>query len=345
MVGIKQINVQSDTVPFSRCWDGKKNVFNDAAYQIVKGHPKPDIVHIQHEFGFMDSRNPLLDFFGTLSAHGIPVVVTPHTVMEPKNEKAWFFTDILSKSVAIVAHTEATKEALLKWAPLKDIGIYVISHGTPEDCEVKDVAASRRHLYLPEDPNLVVAISLGFITPGKMQHEAVEAIIELVKDGLIDPNRFLYIIAGEPGQGNQGNIEYCLKIHRMIDQARAWNYIRINPGFVSREELPFWYGAADFVITGSHQTFFSTSGRSHQEMAFGMPSVSSNARLLSDLNEMRSLKYESHCQLRARLLQMINDPNIRSSLSSRCVDFAKDTSWTNVAKKHMQMYDAIKLAR
>jgi glycosyltransferase involved in cell wall biosynthesis len=217
----------------------------------------------------------------------------------------------------------------------------MIPHGTPENCETPERTASRRPLYLPEDPEIVIAISLGCITKGKMQHEAIEAVIGLVRDGLVDPNRFLYVVAGEPGQGQKANILYCRKLHGLVDKAKAWNYIRIIPRFIPVSELPLWYGASDFVITGSHQTFWSTSGRAHQEMAFGMASISAEARLLADLNEYRSLKYSSADQLRAHILRLARDPHLRATLSRRCGEFAAETSWTNIAQKHQQLYESL----
>jgi glycosyltransferase involved in cell wall biosynthesis len=118
--------------------------------------------------------------------------------------------------------------------------------------------------------------------------------------------------------------------------------VRIFPRIIPVAELPLWYGAADFLITGSHETFFSVSGRSHQEMAFGVPSISSRARLLSDLNEQRSMKYSSMEELRAHILRMSKDGGLRQTLSRRCSAFAQETSWSNVALRHIQLYQGLK---
>jgi glycosyltransferase involved in cell wall biosynthesis len=247
---------------------------------------------------------------------------------------------VLKQVDGVVAHNDQMKESLVGWG-IDSGRVHVIPHGTPEGCAIEDRRSARRALFLPEDPSLIIAISLGFISPGKMQHEAVEAVLGLAQEGLIDTSKFLYIIAGSPGQNDQQNIEYCRELHQKIEKSRAWNFIRVIPRFIDRVDLPLWYGAADFVITGSHQTFFSVSGRSHQEMAYGMPSVSSNARLLSDLNEERSLKYDSLFQLRGHILTMIREPMLRVSMQRRCLDFAEATSWTNVAKKHIRLYEKV----
>jgi len=337
IIGIKEIPTEC-RLAFDRCWDGRSG-YLDGIYQFVKGS-RPDVVHFQHEFGLIDTPKQLLDLMMRLKSTRVPTVFTCHTVMPIPHEKNWFFRDVLSKSDAIVAHNEDTKKVLIQWGNNESY-VHVIPHGTPEDCAVDDRLRSRKALFLPEDPHLIVAVSLGFITPGKLQHEAIGEVIWLVKEGLLDPNRFLYVVAGEPGQNDPGNIEYCRQIHEMVQSNRAWNYIRIVPRFIPRTELSQWYGAADFVITGSHQTFFSVSGRSHQEMAYGIPSISSNARLLSDLDDTRSLKYEGAFQLRSHILTMVREPILRGRLARSCMDFAKATSWTNVAAKHIELYQQL----
>jgi glycosyltransferase involved in cell wall biosynthesis len=338
LIGIKEISVQSTDARFFRCWSGRQSNYEGIVRQLKKA--KPDIVHFQHEFGLMDTPGALFEIIPKIRALGIGIVFTPHTVMPVPSPKKWFFRDVLRQADAVVAHNEQMKDALTDWG-LRPHCVHVIPHGTPENCAIEDRRSARKTLFLPEDPSLVVAISLGFISPGKMQHEAVEAVLGLAQEGLIDTSRFLYIIAGSPGQNDQQNVEYCRSLHQKIESARAWNFIRIIPRFIDREDLPLWYGAADFVITGSHQTFFSVSGRSHQEMAYGMPSVSSNARLLSDLNEERSLKYDSMFQLRGHILTMVREPQLRGSMHRRCLDFAESTSWTNAAKKHIRLYEKV----
>jgi len=338
LIGIKEIPLQSD-IKFARCWNGRHGNYDGIFRGLVKS--KPAVVHFQHEFGLMDNPGGLLELLPKIRAIGVRVVVTPHTVMPRPSPKNWFFINVLSQVDGIVAHNKDMRDVLKKWG-LSKKNIHVIPHGTPEDCLLHNKQESRHRLFLPESENVVIAISLGFITPGKMQHEAVDAILDLAQEGLIDTTRFLYLIAGSPGQSDEHNIEYCRTLHRKIDEARAWNFIRITPHFIDRKDLPLYYGAADFVITGSHQTFYSVSGRSHQEMAYGMPSISSDARLLSDLNEQRSLKYDSDFALKSHILTMIRDPYLRQSMERRCRDFAKETSWTNVAKMHAELYTKLK---
>ena len=336
-IGIKKINVQTKDVTVHRCWNGRKSSFTGIVNLVKKINP--DAVHIQHEFGFMDEARTMIDLVSKTRPYAA-IVVTPHTVIPHPSAKSWFYRSVLDKVGGVVAHNKAMAHALVDWK-IPENNVFVIPHGTPSNCIKKDKKESRRRLYLPEDPSVIIAMSLGFITPGKMQYEAVEAIIYLVQEGVLDSKRFLYLIVGEPGQKDEQNIEYCRKIHELIDKHRSWNYVRIIPRFVDREDLPYYYGAADFAITGSCQTFYSVSGRSHQEMAFGMPSVSSDVRLLSDLNEHQTMKYKTLYQLRSHILTLARSSEYRSILSRRCTEVANETLWPNVAARHIKMYEAV----
>jgi glycosyltransferase involved in cell wall biosynthesis len=340
--GLKEIPATS-SVEVKRCWRGK-NMNIDEMYTHIKTC-RADVVHFQHEFGIMNDMIKMMQLVDALRRGEVPIVFTCHTVMpRPNPETSWFFHDLISQIDAVVVHTKEAKDAVVAWG--HDAGkVYVISHGTPEGCTVDERIKSREALYLPSRKDLIVAVSLGFITPGKMQKETIREVIWLVREGLLDPTKFLYIVAGEPGQNNPTNIMYCQEIHKLVDDNMAWNYIRIIPRFIPMDELPVWYGAADFAITASHQTYFSTSGRSHQEMAYGIPSISSNARLLSDLDETRSLKFnfddDEAFQFRFHVLSMVRDPKLRAKLAKNCLKFANETSWTNISGQHLEMYKTL----
>jgi glycosyltransferase involved in cell wall biosynthesis len=336
--GIIPVATMCSETEYTRCWAGNSQSFMPLLLHIKEN--RPDVVHIQHEFGLMDQQATLEELLKGLGMMKIPVVVTCHTVMAPPHEKRWFFYNILRLVDAVVAHNEETKEALLRWN-IDANKVAVIPHGTLEPAPKPEKGAARRQLYLPDDPNVVIALSLGFITKGKMQHQAVSAVTWLVREMLIDPRNFLYVIAGEPGQGTDDNKEYCRELHNIVRKERAWNYIHIAPRFIPASELPTWYSAADFVITGSHPTFFSTSGRAHQEMAFEMPSISARVALLSDLNEERSLKFSSEEELRSHIIRMSQDAQLRGVLARRCGEFAKDTSWSRVALRHIELYRSL----
>jgi len=340
--GLAEIPATPD-IEVVRCWRGKA-MDVDAMYDNIRVR-RVDVVHFQHEFGIMNDARRMLQLVDAVHRGNVSIAITCHTVMpKPHNETSWFFRDFLNQVDAIVVHTQDAKNAMVDWGhtPGK---VHVISHGTPEGCAVDDKARSRDILYIPNKKDLVVAVSLGFITPGKMQKETIREVIWLVREGLLDPSKFLYVVAGEPGQNNPINIMYCREIHKIVDDNRAWNYVRIVPRFIPMDELPVWYGAADFAITASHQTFFSTSGRSHQEMAYGIPSISSNARLLSDLDETRSLKFdfdeEEAYQFRFNVLAMIRDPKLRARLTVNCLKFADETSWTKISNQHIELYKTL----
>ena len=332
--GMPLVDAPKD-IPVSFCWTEKEESLEGVFHLINK--EKPDIIHMQHEFGLFHNPRAVMGFFNEMKRQRKKIVITCHTIVEPPSHFAWFFLDPIKVCNRIICHMESAIPVLRKWK-ITGNKIALIPHGTKEECYKKEKMEARHRLFLPQDEDLIVALSLGFITSGKMQHEGIRAIIDLVHEGLIDPLKFLYVIAGIPGLNHPENVKYCNELHQLVTENRAWNYIRIVPRFIQDEDLPDWYGAADFMITGSHPTCYSISGRSHQEMAFGMPTVSANELILSDFNEYRSLKYQQLKGLKIGIMRLINERSLRESLSYRCMQFAEQTSWTNVAKQHISLY-------
>jgi glycosyltransferase involved in cell wall biosynthesis len=335
--GLVPIPTES-TIEAFRCWNGRTMNTDDMFVRLRVG--RATVAHFQHEFGIMNQPRPLVQLVAALASSGVPSVVTCHTVMpRPFPQNAWFFADLLRQVDAIVVHSEDARSALVDWGHRPD-KVRVIPHGTREGCHPEDRAIARQTLGIA--PDRVVAVSIGFITPGKMQMETIRGVIGLVQDGAIDPTRFLFVVAGEPGQNDPTNTRYCADIQALVAQEQAAGYIQVIPRFIPVEELPLWYGAADFAITASAPTFFSTSGRAHQEMAFGVPSISTRERLLTDLDETRSVKFDFSATdaggFRAALLAIMGDPQLRTALSGACLRFADETSWTNVARRHLELY-------
>ena len=330
-------------IEFVRCWDGKNMSVDDMFLRLKTG--KAAVAHFQHEFGIMNQARPLAQLIAVLQRAGIPSVFTCHTVMpKPNYQTGWFFSDILRQIDAVVVHTEGARQAVIDWG-YPGGKVHTIPHGTMEGCHCADRQEARQALQLPTDPDFTIAASVGFITPGKMQRETIEMVIALVEGGRLDPQKFMFVIIGEPGQGDLTNIKYNREIHELVDSRRAGEYVKIISEFVPVSALPLWYGAADFAITGSHQTYFSTSGRSHQEMAFGIPSVSSRSLLLSDLDETRSLKADldknDGAEFKDAIVRLASDSELRQQLSAACLKFAEETSWTNVAKQHIALYQRL----
>lgn len=338
--GLASVPVTSK-IDVVRCWDGKNMNVDDMFLQLKMG--RVDIVHFQHEFGIMNQARPMAQLIAVLGRVGIPSIFTCHTVMpKPNYHTGWFFGEILRQIDAVVVHAKGARQAIIGWG-YPAIQVHTIPHGTMEGCCTVDRMEARAVLGLPTNSDFTIAVSVGFITPGKKQKETIETVISLVSEGRLDPEKFMFIIAGEPGQGDITNIKYNREIHELVVEKHAERYIRVLSEFVPVSDLPLWYGAADFAITASHQTYHSISGRSHQEMAFGVPSVSSRSLLLSDLDESRSLKadLENGSEFGDAILRMVNEPELRRQLSEACLKFAEETSWTNVARKHIELYQSL----
>jgi hypothetical protein len=164
-------------IPNIIAWDEEGDL-NWAAEQVID--LSPAVVHIQHEFGIFRNHDALIQFCVSLRAATrgqIKVVVTAHTV--PKNQHGEL-GPLMQAVDHLVVHSATAKRALLD-AGKPGCPITVIPHGMLPPHEGVDGALARvafSDFYGDKgwsDPNIVTALSLGFIAQPKKHLVMLEA--------------------------------------------------------------------------------------------------------------------------------------------------------------------------
>lgn len=315
--------------PIKRCWT-RTGTHEDLFLKIISDNLQ--VVHIQHEFGLFQDRRSFTSFLQRLYSNGIKVYITYHTVFtkESDNNDIYNHSNYIEK---MIVHHEDAANCL----GLRDKTV-VIPHGSMliHPC---GRYKSREHLNIPQDA--FVALCLGFITPTKAALDSIDAVVKLHTEF---PQLMLYIV-GFPvvHHNNYGNLEYCLKLYKEIETRGASEYIKIINRFVPEDELDYFAGAADVAIENYKQTQYSTSGMSHLVMSYGLPSISSRANILADLDDSRSLKYDigSVDSMINNLRTLITDECVRSSLTANSLLYARQTSWPTIALRHLKLYGVL----
>ena len=123
----------------------------------------------------------------------------------------------------------------------------------------------------------------------------------------------------------------------------GWDYISIVPKFLGFEEMHLYASAADLAIENYKQTEFSTSGMSHFMMSYGLPNISSNANILLDFDDKKSLKYDigDTRKMAENLLKLIRDKKLCKKISRNCLEYTKEVSWPNISKRHLKLYKGL----
>ena len=316
-----------DLHPIKRCWE-RTGDFKELEEAILASDV--DVVHIQHEFGLFQNHESFLRLLWALKDKNIKIYITLHTVFteDIHNQKIRDYAKICTK---IIVHCEPARKLL----NLEDKCV-IIPHGsvivTP-----KPKAEARKHLNI--DPDCFLALTFGFITPTKGALDNISAVIDLKPEF---PDLQLLVVGMPMVYGkNYANLEYTLSLYRWLRRKNAWDTVDIRMKYVPEWEFDYYAGAADIAIENYYQTHYSTSGMSHLVMSYGLPSVSSRANILLDLNEERSVKFNINDLegMKDGIFKLITNPELREQLSKNCLKYTEEVSWPNIAKRHLRMYE------
>jgi glycosyltransferase involved in cell wall biosynthesis len=159
-----------------------------------------------------------------------------------------------------------------------------------------------------------------------------------------DFDNLLFLIVGMPivHGNNFTNLEYCLNMFKRVKTLNMFDIVNIYPKYLNENDWDYYTGAADIMIDNYYHTQYSISGISHLIMSYGMPNTSSKANILCDLDNTRSLKFDigNIEQMVYNLRLLIRSPELRTKLSTNCLKYAEETSWENIAKKHLALYQS-----
>jgi len=334
-------DTQSDlsAAKVARCWH--RHNPNTGELRAVLQMWRPDVVHVQHEFGLWPDRSAFIRAIKIIE-RSCPLFVTPHTICGPEHASlAWIWRQLSRNGARLVVHTD---EGL---AMLRDVWQYPadmmtrIDHGSLDPAVVAwaDRDESREALGLPEDP--VVLLSLGFIGEGKRQHATIAALGELVSTGMIDRDEVRFAIVGKPGGGWQHSGEYVAKIKRWIDALGFEDLVDLRTEFVPATDLPTWFAAADCAINLSIPTPLSASGRLRLAASYGCPQIVEAAGLHADMIEAGAVvgvAQRDSAALRDAILEMVRGPEHRQRYARAGATYASATKWATIAGQHIDWY-------
>ena len=115
--------------------------------------------------------------------------------------------------------------------------------------------------------------------------------------------------------------------------------------FVPDEEIHLVFGASDVVVFPYFQKYFSASGSLHLAIgAFKIPVVSNIPKfeeVPQNISEELTFEPKNPSDLARILVKVLKDENFRKAAVEKVKNYALETSWDEVAKKHLQIYRAL----
>lgn len=282
------------------------------------------IIHIQHEFGIFQNDDLYIEIVKFLRQCGFKVITTYHTVPVSRIRDRVFEAVDLN-----IVHTEMAAYRLYS-AGINNVT--VISHGT-EAPILFDKKQCREHVkqYIDLEDGDVLATSVGFISQNKLQTDVLKSV-KLARE---KNKKIKFLLIGSTARRSY-DIDYLPELLEMQDDG-----IKVVNKFISKEEIARIMSATDFGVYNYVQTEYSVSGMAHLVLSYGIPTVSSNSRILEELTPDISLKAAGIENMASLILELSRDEDLRKQLSSGAAAKGESTRWDRVVQTHLTAYRSI----
>jgi len=312
---------------------------------------RPDIVHIQHEYGIFGIDDRFFRLLGRLRDKGVTTVVTLHTVhtlqsfyggcARPYLHKLLKQVDIekyqwkISELAdLVVVHQEVPIRNVLLRQGVNPARVMTIPHGThlakpPDKAETKTVLG-----FSPENP---LIMAFGYFESSKNMHLLIEAFRRVRKR---IPGTRLWL-GGYVRHSNPRTLAYRERCLGLIKKYNLENYIRVEERMIPETEVKQVLGAADVVCLVYKEDTRSSSGVLHLAMGLGKAVAASRIPKFHELSEVADELLVSPWSVRelsSLIERLILDRSFRSAIEKDIRDFALKTAWPAVAGTHLSAY-------
>ena len=314
-------------IPATVCWSRQDNF-----EKLIEESRKYDLIHISHQYGLFPNENNFLNLLKNIS----PAVITLHDVIPYDVRMERYFKGIIEFCKNIIVHLPICYNLLESWNCPKE-KIHLIPHGT-KIVEVSSKEESRKKLNeiwkktIFEGKEKVI-LSWGFIWESK----GIKDLIEIFSEVLKTYPDSIFIHAG----GVHPIIAGSDYLKSLIKKAMQLNLTPKNfmvTGFVPEEIVPLYFGACDVIVLNYARGSASASGAAHRTLSAHRPIVGTDDPCISDIPKLESSRFDKN-SLYQNILKVLETPALERSLAEEAFEKAQQTSWENVAKQHIKIYE------
>lgn len=246
-----------------------------------------DVVLIEHEYGIFggpDGSN-LLELTRALNTHGIPYLVTMHTVLStPSSGQAATLRALCAGAARVTAFTETARRVAVRTGVAASSQLVVMPHGAPVTLRTPPARSALR----PEIEDLLTRLdgrptltTFGLLSEGKGVDLAIEALAAVVA---VEPT-VQYVIAGATHpeiQRHQGE-SYRDGLRAQVDRLGLTQNVHFVDAFLGLDDLSAILHASTLFVTPYRSAEQVCSGALTFALAAGLPVVSSAYRYAEDM--------------------------------------------------------------
>ncbi len=302
---------------------------------------KPQVVHIQHEYGlyetYADENKKLLELLKYLKEIKVPTVMTYHSIykkLEPHHKR--FVKESLKILSAGIFHEDYQKKALKKNIGCIPKNVCVLPHGSRENIRFNKEKLKEEDGY---EDNLVVGIA-GIADERKGFRTLIRQWPNVVKKF---PNAILSLEI-KPHAAKETRA-YINKVMEKIMKSKVSKNIEII--VKDYGEMEFLRKLSSFDVLALPYKSESQSGVLAHGLAAGTPLVATDIEGLGA--EIRNSKAgiavpekdRKHDFYKA-IIKLLKDQKLRKKCSENARKYVKNVSgWSIIAKKTLKIYDKV----
>jgi glycosyltransferase involved in cell wall biosynthesis len=300
--------------------------------QEVATRCRPDIVHIQHEYGLFgrERGRAVLELFKLFHGMKVPIVTTLHTVNTAGDPlKRQLLSQIVHASTCIIVH-EAFQKAYITQTLGEHLRekVNIIEHGIRT---VTPVPYAKRQLGLAD---VKVVLLCGYIRPRKAFHHIVEVFPNVAR---AVPNAVL--VVGTALRRPDEYVDYRDALLTQIAQSPCVDRIQVHTGHLTHDEIDTLVSAADVVVLPYEQG--AQSGILANALAFGRAVVTSGLPAFEAIvtRTGAGIVARDRDAFVAAIIEVLANATLRAQFEACATLYAHaHASWDAVCLRHEETY-------
>jgi glycosyltransferase involved in cell wall biosynthesis len=297
-----------------------------------------DVVSVQHEYGIFGGPegSHLLKLLTQLR---MPVVTTLHTILKNASPgQKQVVNELAAVSERLVAMSEKGRQFLIETYGVDPKIVEVIPHGIP------DVPFVDPNYYKDQFgvEGRKVILTFGLLSPDKGVENMIRALPAIARS---HPD-VVYIVLGatHPNVRKVAGESYRLGLQRLVSDLDVGDHVIFHERYVELTELCEFLGAADVYVTPYLSEEQIVSGTLAYAMGAGKAVVSTPywyaTEMLSD-GRGCVVPFDDAAKLADAVIESLASDTACHAMRKRAYTFSRDSIWTQVARRYLEMFSEI----
>ncbi len=239
---------------------------------------------------------------------------------------------VIEKSTKIITVSQYSKEDIIRffpWYPEKDI--YVIPLAAKEIFKPQEKSYCSRKLYELFNIDKPYILYLGGFSPRKNVRGVINSFKKIYKS--LNNDHYLIIGGALRDEGES--------LYKEVMESPIKDKVKFL-GYLDEEQLPYLYSNCSVFI---YPSFYEGFGLPPLEaMSCGAPVIASNTTSIPEVIGDSGIMVNPNKadELSEAIVKVVNDPELRLSLSKKGLERSHLFSWSNTAIKTLEVYNNTK---